>query len=164
MSLKISSLDKTVYKKVIDVISSDGLAIAPTETVYSFIIDIFSVKARDTLYKIKKRNIKKPFIMMANSINIIKNFVNVSNDVLQITEKFWPGQLTLILSTTGIGRILSGGREDLGVRIPENRFMLKLLRKMNRPVFSTSVNISNKASAKNVNDVLEFDGIATRFS
>ncbi|GMO65456.1 MAG: hypothetical protein Nk1A_2840 [Endomicrobiia bacterium] len=160
MSLKVSSIDKNVHKKVSETIKSGGLAIVPTETVYGFVVDAFNIEAQKALYKIKNRGIKKPLVMMAYDINSVRVFVDISKKASQIAQKFWPGQLTLIFPTTEIGQILSGGRKDLGVRIPDNRFMLKLLREIDSPVFTTSVNVSNEKSAKNIDEALEFDGVA----
>lgn len=160
MSLRVSSVDKNVYKKVSEAIKSGGIAIVPTETVYSFVVDAFNFEAQKALYKIKNRNIKKPLIMMAYDINSVRVFVDISKKALRIAQKFWPGQLTLIFPTKEVGKILSGGRKNLGVRIPNNRFMLKLLKEINAPVFTTSVNVSNEKSAKNVDEALKFDGVA----
>ncbi|MDR2666200.1 MAG: threonylcarbamoyl-AMP synthase [Endomicrobium sp.] len=160
MSLKVSSVDKNVYKEVSEVIKSGGVAIVPTETVYSFVVDAFNFEAQKALYKIKNRDIKKPLIMMTYDINSVRVFVDISKKALQIAQKFWPGQLTLIFPTREVGQILSGGRKDLGVRIPNNRFMLKLLKEINTPVFTTSVNVSNEKSAKNVDEALKFDDVA----
>ncbi|MDR1401111.1 MAG: threonylcarbamoyl-AMP synthase [Endomicrobium sp.] len=157
MSLKVLSTDKNVYKKVSKVIKSGGIAIVPTETVYGFVVDAFNVEAQKALYKIKNRDVRKPFIVMVYDINIAEIFVDISRKASQIAREFWPGQLTLIFPTTEIGQILSGGRKDLGVRIPNSRFMLKLLREVGGPVFTTSVNVSGEVSAKNANEVLKFD-------
>ncbi|MDR1784281.1 MAG: threonylcarbamoyl-AMP synthase [Endomicrobium sp.] len=156
MSLKVLSIDKDVYKKVSEVIKSGGIAIVPTETVYGFVVDAFNFKAQKTLYKIKNRNAKKPLVMMAYDIKRVRVFVDISDKASRIAQRFWPGQLTLIFPTTEMGQILSGGRKDLGVRIPNNKFMLRLLREMNGPVFTTSVNVSNEKSAKNISEVLKF--------
>jgi len=157
MSLKVLSIiDKDVYKKVSEVIKSGGIAIVPTETVYGFVVDAFNFKAQKTLYKIKNRNTKKPLVMMAYDIKRVRVFVDISDKASRIAQRFWPGQLTLIFPTTEMGQILSGGRKDLGVRIPNNKFMLRLLREMNSPVFTTSVNVSNEKSAKNISEVLKF--------
>ncbi|MDR1511764.1 MAG: threonylcarbamoyl-AMP synthase [Endomicrobium sp.] len=157
MALKISSMDKDVYKKVSEVIRNGGIAIVPTETVYGFVVDAFNIETQKVLYRIKNRDARKPLVMMSHDISNVRIFVDISKKALQIAKKFWPGQLTLIFSTTGVGQILSGGRKDLGVRIPNNRFMLKLLREIKNPVFTTSVNISNEKSAKNMDEALKFD-------
>ncbi|MDR1720987.1 MAG: threonylcarbamoyl-AMP synthase [Endomicrobium sp.] len=159
MSLRISSVNKTAHKKTAEVIKNGGIAIVPTETVYGFAVDAFNIKAQKALYEIKDRDVRKPLIMMAYEIETVKVFVDISEKALRVARKFWPGQLTLIFPTTEIGQILSGGRKDLGVRIPNNRFMLKLLKEINVPVFTTSVNVSNEKSAKNIKEALKFDGL-----
>jgi L-threonylcarbamoyladenylate synthase len=157
MVLKISSRDKMAHKKAAAIIKNGGIAIVPTDTVYGFAVDVFNIEAQKAVYKIKDRSHKKPFILMAPDIESIRILVEIPEKALKITQKFWPGQLTLIFPTTEMGKILSGGRKDLGVRIPDSEFILKLLKEMGSPVFTTSVNISNKKSAKNIDEALRFD-------
>ncbi|AKL98333.1 L-threonylcarbamoyladenylate synthase [Endomicrobium proavitum] len=159
-TLKISHIEKDAHKKVADVIKSGGVAIVPTETVYGFAADAFNTEAKNIIYKIKGRSYKKPLVVMTPDIESVKVLVEIPQKALKIAKKFWPGQLTLIFPTTELGKILSGGRDNLGVRIPNNVFMLKLLKEIASPVWTTSVNASGKKSAKNYKDVLEFDGVA----
>ncbi|MDR3253866.1 MAG: threonylcarbamoyl-AMP synthase, partial [Endomicrobium sp.] len=141
-----------------EIIQNGGIAIVPTETVYGFAVNVFNIKARKAVYNIKGRNYNKPLIVMAPDIRSLKVVVEIPEKALEIAKKFWPGQLTLIFPSTEIGQILSGGRKNLGVRIPDNKFMLKLLKELDMPIFTTSVNISDKTSAKNINETLRFDG------
>jgi L-threonylcarbamoyladenylate synthase len=157
MALKVLSRDKTACKKTSEIIKNGGIAVVPTETVYGLVVDAFNIGAQKALYKIKNRDVKKPLIVMSYNIENLRIFVDISGKALKIAEKFWPGQLTLIFPTTEMGKILSGGRKDLGVRIPKNRFMLKLLKEIGSPVFTTSANVSNRKSAKNINEALELD-------
>ncbi|GMO50923.1 MAG: hypothetical protein Ta2C_00040 [Candidatus Endomicrobiellum trichonymphae] len=157
MALRISSRDKMAYKKVAEVIRNGGIAIVPTDTVYGFAVDAFNIEAQKVVYKIKGRSHKKSFILMVPDIESIRILVEIPEKALKIAKRFWPGQLTLILPTTEMGKILSGGKKDLGVRIPDSKFMLKLLKEMGSPVFTTSVNMSNKKSAKNIDETLRFD-------
>jgi len=160
MTLKISAKDPNAHKKTSEIIKNGGLAIVPTETVYGFAVDAFNIDAQKKIYKIKGRNQKKPLILMTPNIESVKVLVDIPKKALEITKKFWPGQLTLIFPTTEIGKMVAGGRKDLGVRIPNNAFMLKLLQEIKTPVFTTSVNVSNKNSAKSYEDALDFNGIA----
>jgi L-threonylcarbamoyladenylate synthase len=159
MTLNLLAKNKYSYKIVSKIVKNGGIAIVPTDTVYGFIVDIFNIDAQKMLYKIKKRNQKKPLILMSCSIKSIRSFVKISNDVLKFVKNFWPGQVTLILETTEIGKIISSGRNDLGVRIPNNKFMLDLLNEIGNPVFSTSANFSSEKSAKDVCDVFCFNDI-----
>jgi L-threonylcarbamoyladenylate synthase len=160
MTLKISVRDTDSHKKTAEIIKNSGVAIVPTETVYGFAVDAFNIDAQKKIYKIKGRSQKKPLILMTPDIESVRVLVDIPKKAYEIAKRFWPGQLTLIFPTTEMGKIVSGGRKDLGVRIPDSEFILKLLKETKTPIFTTSVNVSNKKSAKKVEDTLEFDGIA----
>ncbi|MDR1122621.1 MAG: threonylcarbamoyl-AMP synthase [Endomicrobium sp.] len=159
MTLKISARKSDAHKKVAEIIKNGGVAIVPTETVYGFAVDAFNIEAQKKIYKIKGRSQKKPLILMTHNIEDVRVFVDISKKALEVTKKFWPGQLTFIFPTTETGKMVAGGRNDLGVRIPNNTFMLKLLREIKTPIFTTSVNVSTKNSSKSYEDVLDFNGI-----
>ncbi|MDR1940795.1 MAG: threonylcarbamoyl-AMP synthase [Endomicrobium sp.] len=159
-TLKISSKNKNAHLKTAQIIKNGGVAVVPTETVYGFAVDAFNLKARESVYKIKGRVQNKPLIAMAANVESVKILVEFPGKALKIAQKFWPGQLTLILPATQLGKILSGGRDNLGVRIPDSAFMLKLLKETKTPLFTTSVNPSGCESAKKYEDVLKFDGVA----
>jgi len=157
---KVSHKDKDAHKKTAAIIKDGGIALVPTETVYGLAADAFNFEAYKRVYKIKGRNYRKPLVIMTPDIKSAEILVEIPKKALKIAQKFWPGQLTLIFPTTELGKILSGGRENLGVRIPNNEFMLKLLKELNSPIWTTSANASGKNSAKEFSDVSEFEGIA----
>jgi L-threonylcarbamoyladenylate synthase len=159
MTLKISLKEFDSYKKTAEIIKNGGVAIVPTETVYGFAVDAFNIDAQRKVYKIKGRNQKKPLILMTKNLERLKPIVEIPSKTLIIAKKFWPGQLTLIFPTTELGKLISGGRTNLGVRIPGSKFMLRMLEVLDSPVLTTSVNISNKQSAKDAKETLIFDDV-----
>ncbi|MDR0485306.1 MAG: threonylcarbamoyl-AMP synthase [Elusimicrobiota bacterium] len=152
----VSIKSKDAYKRAAGMIKKGGIIIVPTETVYGFAANAFNVYAQRKIYKLKKRSEKKPLVIMACDIESIKSLVEISPKALKLAERFWPGQLTLVFPSTELGKILSGGRETLGIRIPDNKFVLKLLRELTSPIWTTSVNISSKKSAKTFEETLPF--------
>jgi L-threonylcarbamoyladenylate synthase len=159
MTLRISHENKMVYRKAVEVIENGGIAIIPTDTVYGFAVSAFDLDPQKLLYKIKGRGDNKPLILMARDIESVSVFAKIPQKALKIIRRFWPGQLTLIFPVTKIGKILSGGRTNLGVRIPASEFVLNLLKNLGKPIFTTSVNMSEKVSAKNINEASNFDGM-----
>ncbi|MDR0890632.1 MAG: threonylcarbamoyl-AMP synthase [Endomicrobium sp.] len=153
----VSSNEKYVYTVTANIIFNGGVAIIPTDTVYGFAVNAFNLQAQRRIYSIKKRDHSKPLILMSHSIHNMKIFVQFSIEAIRLAKKFWPGQLTLILPTTALGKILSGGRDNLGVRIPNNNFILHLLKAINIPIFTTSANISHSHSAKFQSEVFKFE-------
>lgn len=159
-TLKISRNDKNAHIKAARTVKNGGVAVVPTETVYGFAADAFNIEARRKIYEIKGRSFKKPLILMTPDIESARILLEIPKKALKIAQKFWPGQLTLVLPTTPIGKLLSGGRDNLGLRIPDDEFMLKFLKEAATPLMTTSVNVSNKKSAKTYEETLLFDGIA----
>ena len=160
MTKKVKHSDKDSHKKTAEIIKDGGIAVVPTETVYGLAADAFNFEAYQRVYKIKGRTFKKPLVIMTPDIDSAKILVEIPKKALKIARVFWPGQLTLIFPTTELGKILSGGRENLGVRIPNNEFMLKLLKELNSPIWTTSANVSGKKSAKSFDEAKDFENIA----
>jgi L-threonylcarbamoyladenylate synthase len=160
METKVLSTKKENKKKLISevaaTLSQKGIVVLPTDTVYGVMVSIFNRKGQETIYKLKNRNDRKPLILLAHDKDILKQFVVFPEKIESIIKDFWPGQLTLILPTTEIGKILTGGRGNLGVRIPNCKILLEIMREHNRPLMSTSANISGKESAKDAKLALEY--------
>jgi L-threonylcarbamoyladenylate synthase len=152
----VSIKTKNAAKEAAQAVRSGGIVIVPTETVYGFATSAFNVLNYQRIYKLKGRSYKKPLSIMVADVEAAKAFVQINDRFLPMTSKFWPGQLTLIFPTTELGKILSGGRDDLGVRIPDSVFMLKFLKDIAMPLWTTSVNISGKKSAKTFEETMPF--------
>ena len=139
-----------------EILKKNGIVVLPTDTVYGIMTSVFNFEGQKQIYKLKKREIKKPLILMSNSIKTLKQFVAFPKDIEKIIMDFWPGQLTLILPTTELGKLLTGGKNNLGVRIPNCKILLDIMAKYDIPLMTTSANISGKESAKTARVAKEY--------
>ena len=135
-------------KKAAEVIRSGGVVVFPTDTVYGLAASIFDLGAQKKVYALKGRSYRKPLIVMAPDVRSIEHFVVIDAKTRRLMKEFWPGPLTLILATTPVGRMATGGRADIGVRIPDAPAALRLLSACGIPLTTTSANPSRKPSAK----------------
>lgn len=160
MKTKIISTKKESQQQIIevtnDILKNKGIVVLPTDTVYGLMTSVFNFDGQKQIYKLKGRNLKKPLILMSNSIETLKKFVNFPKGIEKIVMEFWPGQLTLILPTTELGKLLTGGRDNLGVRIPNCKLLLDIMAKYDIPLMTTSANISGKESAKTATTAIEY--------
>ena len=136
-------------KQVADVLRAGGVAVIPTDTVYGLAAGAFETKAQKKIYALKGRSFRKPLILMPRDVASFRCIAEMPGQAQKIADKFWPGPLTLVLSTTGLGKIVSGGRADIGVRIPDSKIVLALVKLCGFPLVTTSANPSMKPSAKN---------------
>jgi len=148
-----------IIETVNSVLKNKGIVVLPTDTVYGLMTSVFNFEGQKQIYKLKNRSMKKPLILMSDNIKTLKRFVVFPKKTGKIVMEFWPGQLTLILPTTELGKLLTGGRDNLGVRIPNCKILLDIMAKYDIPLMTTSANISGKNSAKDSKTALEyFDG------
>jgi L-threonylcarbamoyladenylate synthase len=146
-----------VCRRVSEIIKGGGIAVVPTDTVYGIAGSVFNIEAYKKIYSIKGRDYKKPLVVMTKNIDSVRTLAEIPDDNLKLIDHFWPGRLTLIFNARPLGQILSAGRKTIGIRIPDNKFMLELLDNLDIPIWTTSANKSGQESAKNFKAAKKLD-------
>lgn len=143
--------------QIIDIIRNGGLVIMPTDTVYGIIGDATNENTIKKVYDIKKRDFNKPLLMLVNGIDMLKEYVdNLSSFEREIIDNYWPGPVTIVFKKNNkVSDILSAGMDTVGVRFPDNKLLIDIISKINKPLLSTSVNISGKSEVTNPNFIDE---------
>ena len=112
-------------------------------------------KFSEMIYKIKKRDIKKPLILMGAENFEFDDFVHESalGDFKYIASCYWPGPLTIIIPCSEKRRSFStSSNYTIGLRIPNSR-MAKLLLTESGPLLTSSANLSGLPSATSANEI-----------
>ena len=115
----------------------------PTETVYGLAANAFNTRAVARIFEIKSRPYFDPLIVHSHSIEsiereIVKEFPKKAK---KLAEKFWPGPLTLVLPKhSRVPDIITSGLPTVGVRIPNHRLTLSLLKFLDFPLAAPSAN------------------------
>lgn len=138
------------YEQITKKIQNDELVILPTETVYGLAGNGLSLNAIKSIYKIKNRPLKKKLILHCSSLKMVEKYFELNKDNLIIAKKYWPGPLTLILKkkNKSIPHILTQ-RGYCAVRIPQNKFLLNVIKKINKPLVMPSANKFKQLSPVN---------------
>ena len=113
-------------------------------------------KFSEMIYKIKKRDIKKPLILMGAENFKFDDFVHESalDDFKYIASCYWPGPLTIVLPLINeFPKEINNGSGFLGVRVPNHSFTQKVIESLGKPITGTSANISNVAPTKDLNEI-----------
>jgi len=136
-------------KKASTIISQGGIAIFPTDTVYGIGCNPYDKEAVKKIYKIKSRDISKPFPILAYSKNIAKKIASFDKLSEKYAERFWPGPLTLILESKDqkLKNSLNVIKK-IAVRVPDHECTLELLKECEFLV-GTSANVSGHSSFRN---------------
>jgi len=130
-----------------------GLVVFPTETVYGIGANAADPSAVERLRLVKQRSDTKPFTVHIGSRSAVERFVPGLTGVgRRLTEKAWPGPLTLIFHVSDIEaapvvRELSVERArtmyhegTIGIRCPDDRVAADVLTTAGVPVVAASAN------------------------
>ena len=70
---------------------------------------------------------------------------NISDLELEVINKYWPNKLTILFEKNDLlSDELTASSPYVGVRMPNNKLLLDIMNKYNKPLLSTSANIHSK--------------------
>ena len=131
----------------------------PTDTTYGILGSAFSHKAVNEIYRLRKRDLNKPLIVLISSMKDLKKFgVFPTADQKKILRKWWPGPVSIILPCPQEKfAYLHRGQNSLAFRMPEKVGLLKLLRETG-PLVAPSANLQGFPVAKNISEARAYFG------
>lgn len=132
-----------VSKKII----TGAVVAMPTDTVYGLICDANNKSAIERIYAIKGRNNNKPIGIFVKDIKSIYKYIdsNIDDSILSLMNKYWPGPLTIIFKKKeGVLTSLNINNDTIGIRIPNDPCLLRVLKETNLPLAQTSCNLSGE--------------------
>jgi tRNA threonylcarbamoyl adenosine modification protein (Sua5/YciO/YrdC/YwlC family) len=113
----------------------------PTDTIYGVGCDLFNQDAIRKIHRLKKIDGKKPLSFICSDLKDISRYAFVSNYAYKMMKRLLPGPYTFILKATKlVPKIAMTKQQTVGIRIPDNRICLAIVRELGNPIISTSVN------------------------
>ncbi len=159
-----SSLDELIIEKAAHILQQGGAVVCATDTGYLLGVDGLNVEAVKKVYAIKGRDFNKPIHLVVADIEMARRLAEIDSQAETIFQHFLPGPLTLVLKKKPlVPELLVSGLPGLGLRIPENAFLLKLVRQAGCPITATSANRSGQATPFSVDEVLQELGDAVSY-
>ena len=132
----------------VDCLKSGGIIAVPTDTVYGIGSDPFNANAVQKLYTIKGRPEEKPIPLVLGSVEGVKQVAqNIPDFFYHLTERFWPGGLTVIVEAKNLLLQLTAGGTTVGLRIPSQPLLMQILREFAGPLAITSANLTGQPAA-----------------
>ena len=126
----ISNCTASVIKDVAASLMNGNLVAFPTETVYGLGADATNKDAVARIYKVKNRPVGHPLIVHISSVELLNKWArDIPDYAIKLARAFWPGPMTLILPRTELAKdFITGGQDNVGIRVPSHTVALSLLR------------------------------------
>lgn len=140
-----------------EVISAGGIVCFPTDTVYGFAASIFSERAVKGLRKVKNRDAGEPFVVIVDDAGWVSELAaRITRAHRRLMADHWPGPLTILFEASpALPAYVTGGRETVGLRVPNDTLSQCLLGACGVPLVAPSANPRGKQPSVSAGQVLE---------
>ena len=136
-------------------LSAGGLVAIPTETVYGLAADITDPAAVARIFSAKGRPTGHPLILHVSDVESARRF-GVLDARAEALAMLWPGPLTMIVpATDAVPREVTGGRDNVAIRVPKHELTLHVLRELDGAVAAPSANRFGRVSPTTAQHVID---------
>lgn len=136
------------------VLSTGGLILYPTDTVWGIGCDATNAEAVSRVYQLKQRDDSKALIVLIDSAEHLDHYVvdvpAIARELIDVAVK----PLTIIYEGAyNLASNVLGDEDSVGIRIPNDEFCHRLCERYGKPIVSTSANVSGKPTARTFADI-----------
>lgn len=131
-----------LLKQVVECLEDGGIIIYPTDTVYGIGCDIRNRKAIEKICRIKGiKPEKASFSCICSDLSNISEYaIHVTTPLYKMMKRAFPGPYTFILEASSqIPRYFQSNKKTVGIRVPDHKIPLELVRLLGSPIVNTSL-------------------------
>lgn len=143
-------------KKAVEVMKNGGVILYPTDTVWGIGCDATNAEAVAKVYKIKQRDDSKALICLVDSDARLQRYVRNAPEVTWNVMELATKPTTVIFDeAVNLAHNLIAEDGSIAMRITNEEFSKELCYRFQKPIVSTSANISGQPAAQNYCDISE---------
>lgn len=158
LEINPENIDERYIARAVEILKKGGIIIFPTDTVYAMGCDLYNKKALEELARIKGVKLSKAnFSIICTGMSDLSKYVKqIDRPIFKVLNSNLPGPFTFILQATNeIPRLFDTNRKEIGIRIPDNKIILKLTEALGNPIATTSLKEDENAVVEYFNDPVE---------
>lgn len=145
------------------ILARGGVGILPTDTIYGVVASAEDPRAVRRVYALRRRNPRKPMIILISSPRDVKRFGIVPDAATRkILHRVWPGKVSVILLLPPARKTilqkfkyLHRGTGTLAFRVPAPAWLRALLR-VTGPLVAPSANTEGAPPARTVQEAKRY--------
>jgi L-threonylcarbamoyladenylate synthase len=147
----------TNLQDALSLLNEGKLVAIPTETVYGLAANALDADAVIHIFETKNRPHFDPLIVHVGGMEQVDVVAShIPEIAYQLMEKLWPGPLTIVLKKhERVPHIVTSGLDTVGVRMPDHKLTLELLRSLEFPLAAPSANPFGYISPTSAQHVIE---------
>lgn len=152
--IRISENPTLLESSIKRTLSSGGVAVLPTDTVYGIFSLPTEKDAIERIYTLKMRPESMPLPLLISGTEQLPKVSSFQNQALwALVGAFWPGPLTAILPNPSPSMSLIASEQNtIAVRCPDNDLVRRIANDLG-PLAATSANIHGEDTPENATEI-----------
>ncbi len=140
-------------KESVQILKSGGVILYPTDTIWGIGCDATNTKSIEKIYKIKNRPKKKPLILLVNNTKMLSEYVKeLPAEIIKILNENNEPTTIIYPNPKKLPKILTK-TNTIAIRVTNDYFCSEIIKKLKKPIISTSANISQEKNPKNFKEI-----------
>jgi len=151
-----NSIEDSLISRAASILHNNGILIHPTENLYGFGANIYDTSSIHKImeFKQRKKNTKGFIVLVSDYIQLDRLIGRISRKEKNLMQKYWPGPLTILLrAKKEYWRNPVCHKKKFAIRMVGNEITRAILKQVNVPIISTSINISGKQSITDMKQI-----------
>ena len=165
-SKQIFKTDMENVEIALDALKAGEIIIYPTDTLYSFGVDASNENAIKNLNKLKNRFL--PLSILLPKVRDILEYAFITELVFTKILRLLPGPYTVLLKSKKnqkISKLVQAESDLIGIRSIDIEFCNELIKRLEKPIVTTSINKHGMESISNLDDIIKnFPSIKTFYN
>jgi L-threonylcarbamoyladenylate synthase len=126
-------------------LENSGLILYPTDTIWGIGCDATNEDAVQRIFDLKERPYDKPFVLLVNSIEMLKNYVEHVHPRIETLLMHHLQPLTMIYDRAkNLPPISHDKNGSVAIRVVQDSFCKELIGQFGKPLIASSANINDK--------------------
>ena len=130
----------------------------PTESIWGLGCDALNEEAVKLIFKIKKRDKKKNFVLLVKSLESFEKYLEeINTEDKNFLNKHWPGPYTFLIKyNQKLPTHLKNESGKIAIRVSNHLPIRRLFESFSGFMVSTSANISGEENINNPNHIMNY--------
>lgn len=143
-------------EKALDELRRGGVILYPTDTIWGIGCDATNEQAVERIYQIKQRNQSKSMILLVAAEKDILQYVAAPDPgVFDFIEEQERPTTIIFEHAIGLPENVVAADGSVAIRMVRDEFCRHLIKRLRKPLVSTSANISSQPAPKNFSEISE---------
>lgn len=135
-----------LVQQVVAVLDGGGIIVYPTDSAYALGCHLGDKNALERIKRLRELDKNHNFTLVCQNLSELSSYAQVTNSVFRLLKAYTPGPYTFILPASHEvpRRLQHPKRKTVGLRVPDNRIALAILKALGEPLMSVSLIYPNE--------------------